>query len=410
MISTSIIPEVLSPAGDEERLEAALQFGADAVYVSGQAYGMRAACANFDRDGLKRAVEKTHTAGKKLYVTCNILPRNNDIQQIPTYLAYLDEIGVDAIIISDIGTMELAKQYAPHCALHVSTQFGVVNYATATALYHMGAKRVVLARELSLAEIREIREKTPPELELEAFVHGAICMSFSGRCVISNYLTNRDANHGECSQPCRWKYTITEETRPDLPMDLEQTDEGTYLFNANDMNMIAHVADLAQAGISSFKIEGRAKTFYYTAVTANAYRRAVDGYVASGFSPDYVPEEWVLDEMNKISHRPYGTGFYYGMPAQHLKQGGYIRTYEVAAVVEGWEDGWLKTTQRNRFFPGTTLDVLEPGGKPFTFTPDVLLDEEKNPIESANHPTMTVYIPLDKPLPKGTLLRYNKTL
>ena len=403
-----IIPEVLSPAGDEERLDAALRFGADAVYVSGEEFGMRAACANFDRDSLRRAVEKTHQLGKKIYVTCNILPRNRDVEHLPSYFTYLNDIGIDAIIISDIGTMELAKRYAPQCALHISTQFGVVNYATATALYHMGAKRVVLARELSLEEIRAIRENTPPELELEAFVHGAICMSFSGRCVISNYLTDRDANHGECSQPCRWKYNIVEETRPDLPMTLEQTDEGTYLFNANDMNMISHVAALAKAGISSFKIEGRAKTFYYTAVTANAYRHAVDGYVASGRAADYVPDEWIVDEMNKISHRPYGTGFYFGMPSQHLKQGGYIRSYEVAAVVEGWEDGYLVTTQRNRFFPGNPLDALEPGGKPFVFTPEQLLDEERQPLESANHPMMRVYIPFDRPLKQGTLLRYRK--
>lgn len=404
------IPEVLSPAGDTERLEAALRFGADAVYVSGRDYGMRAACANFDRDELLSAVEKTHAADKKIYVTCNVLPRNKDIDQLPEYFAYLNKIGVDALIISDLGTMELAKQYAPHCALHVSTQFGVVNHATATALYRMGASRVVLARELSMDEIREIRAKTPPELELEAFVHGAICMSYSGRCVISNYLTDRDANHGECSQPCRWKYTVVEETRPDLPMTLEQDENGTYLFNSNDMNMIAHVAELAQAGVSSLKIEGRAKSFYYTAVTANAYRRAVDGYVASGCSADYVPEEWVIEEMNKISHRPYGTGFYYGMPAQHLKQGGYIRAYEVAAVVDGWADGWLMTSQRNRFFLGDELEVLEPGGKPFTFIPKALLNEDKQPIEMANHPMMRVYIPFERPLRPGTLLRYNKNI
>ena len=407
-MNSQLIPEVLVPAGDEERLEYALQYGADAVYLSGEAFGMRMACANFDREALTRAVEKTHKAGKKIYVTCNVLPRNNDIDVLPEYFQFLNSIGVDALIISDIGTMELAKRYAPDCALHVSTQFGVVNYATATALYNMGAKRVVLARELSVDEIRTIRANTPPELELEAFVHGAICMSFSGRCVISNYLTNRDANHGECAQPCRWKYTVVEETRPDLPMTLEQDETGSYLFNANDMNMIAHVAELAQAGVASFKIEGRAKSFYYTAVTANAYRRAVDGYVASGFSSAYVPEAWVLEEMNKISHRPYGTGFYYGMPAQHLKQGGYIRAYEVAAVVEDWEDGYLVTTQRNRFFPGNELEVLEPNGVPYTFTPREILDEEKQPLASANHPMMRVYIPFDRPLPKGTLLRFNK--
>ena len=402
------VPEVLSPAGDAERLEAALRFGADAVYVSGRDYGMRAACANFDRDELANAVQITHNAGKNIYITCNILPRNKDIDLLPEYFSYLNQLGVDALIISDIGTMELAKRYAPNCALHVSTQFGVVNHATATALFHMGASRVVLARELSMDEIREIREKTPPALELEAFVHGAICMSYSGRCVISNYLTDRDANHGECSQPCRWKYTVVEETRPDLPMTLEQDENGTYLFNSNDMNMIEHIAELAKAGVSSLKIEGRAKSFYYTAVTANAYRRAVDGYVDSGFSADYIPEQWVVEELNKISHRPYGTGFYYGMPAQHLKQGGYIRAYEVAAVVDGWSNGMLETSQRNRFYPGDELDVLEPGEKPFTFIPKQLYDEAMQNIEVANHPMMKVYIPFERPLKPGTLLRYNK--
>ena len=410
MTTEQMIPEVLSPAGDEQRLEAALQFGADAVYISGQSFGMRMACANFDREALRRAVEKTHALQKKLYVTCNILPRNNDIRLLPEYFSYLDSLGVDALIISDLGVLELAKQFAPRCAIHISTQFGVVNYAAANALYALGASRVVLARELSMDEIREIRANTPPQLELEAFVHGAICMSFSGRCVISNYLTGRDANHGECAQPCRWKYTVLEETRPHEPMTLEEDETGSYLFNANDMNMLAHVAELAQAGVSSFKIEGRAKSFYYTAVTANAYRRAVDGYVESGFSPDYVPEEWVLEEMNKVSHRPYGTGFYYGMPSQHLQQGGYIRAYEVAAVVEGWENGRLYLSQRNRFYSGDEMDVLEPGCKPFALTVENLQDEEGNTIEAAPHPMMKLSIPFPRPLTPGTLLRYNKSV
>ncbi len=403
-----ITPEVLSPAGDEERLEAALRFGADAVYVAGEDFGMRAACANFSREAMARAVKKCHDLGKKLYVTCNVLPRNKDFAVLPEYFTYLDSIGVDALIISDLGTMSLAQRHAPHCAIHISTQFGVVNYASANYLHQLGASRVVLARELSLEEIWEIRAKTPPTLELEAFVHGAICMSFSGRCVISNYLTGRDANHGECAQPCRWKYSLVEETRPDEFMTVEEDDTGTYLFNANDMNMIAHVADLAQAGVASFKIEGRAKSFYYTAVTANAYRRAVDGYIDSGYSADYVPEDWVIDELNKVSHRPYGTGFYYGMPGQYHKRAGYIRSYEVVAVVEEWQEGWLRLQQRNRFFVGDTLDVLEPGGKPFTFTVNQLLNEEKEPLENACHPLMTVYIPCERALKPGTLLRYCK--
>ena len=407
-MSMPLIPEVLAPAGDMERLDAALSFGADAVYLAGEKFGMRAASANFTREELAVAVKKTHALGKKLYITCNILPRNKDLAELPEYFTYLNSIGVDALIISDFGVMEIAKKYAPHCALHISTQFGVVNYEAATFLYNLGASRVVLARELSMEEIREIRANTPAELELEAFVHGAICMSFSGRCVISNYLTGRDANHGECAQPCRWKYSVIEETRPQQPMTLLEDAEGSYLFNANDMNMIEHVADLAQSGVASLKIEGRAKSAYYTAVAANAYRRAVDGYVNSGFSADYKPEAWIVDELNKISHRPYGTGFYYGKPSQYLKAGGYIRSYEVAAIVEDWQDGWLKLSQRNRFFVGDTLDVLEPGGKPFSFTVSYMENDERLPINSAPHPTMTLWIPYDRTLKTGTLLRYNK--
>lgn len=403
-----LIPEVLSPAGDMERLDAALTFGADAVYLSGSKFGMRAASANFDREEMATAVKKTHALGKKLYVTCNILPRNRDLEELPDYFTYLQQIGVDALIISDFGVMDIAKRYAPNVALHISTQFGVVNHAAATFLYNLGAKRVVLARELSMQEIREIRANTPPELELEAFVHGAICMSYSGRCVISNYLTGRDANHGECAQPCRWKYSIIEETRPDQPMTIEEDVDGSYLFNANDMNMIEHIADLSQSGIASLKIEGRAKSAYYTAITTNAYRRAVDGYVKSGFSSSYRPEAWIVDEMNKISHRPYGTGFYYGSPSQYLKAGGYIRSYEVAAVVEDWCDGWLKLSQRNRFFIGDTLDVLDPNDKPFSFTVDYMENEERMPISSAPHPTMTVWVPCKRPMKRGTLFRYKK--
>lgn len=403
-----IIPEVLSPAGDMERLDAALTFGADAVYLAGEKFGMRAASSNFSREELATAVKKVHALGRKLYVTCNILPRNKDLSELPDYFACLDSIGVDALIISDFGVMDIAKRYAPHCALHISTQFGVVNHAAATFLYNLGASRVVLARELSMEEIREIRANTPQELELEAFVHGAICMSFSGRCVISNYLTGRDANHGECAQPCRWKYSVIEETRPDQPMTLLEDADGSYLFNANDMNMIEHIADLAQSGVASLKIEGRAKSAYYTAVTANAYRRAVDGYVESGFSPSYKPEEWIIEELNKISHRPYGTGFYYGSPSQYLKAGGYIRSYEIAAVVEDWQDGWLKLGQRNRFFAGDTLDVLSPGEKPFAFTVKHMENDERLPISSAPHPTMTVWVPCEHPMKQGTLLRFKK--
>lgn len=398
-------PEVLSPAGDEERLRAALLYGADAVYMAGTAYGMRTAPQNFDADGLRRATEYVHAAGKRIYITCNILPRNEDMAALPSYLQFLNDLRVDALIVADLGLLTMAKRYAPDVPLHISTQLGVFNYETARFLHELGAKRVVLARELSLREIAEIREKTPQSLELEAFVHGAMCMSVSGRCVISDYLTGREANRGACTQPCRWRYQIIEPHRPDKPMTVEETDEGTYLFNAQDMNMIEHVAALARAGISSFKIEGRAKAAYYTAVTAAAYRAAVDGYAASGFSPTYVPEKWITEELSKVSHRPYGTGFYFGKPHQDTVSGGYVRSYAVVGVVEGYKDGMLQIAQRNRFFCGDTLDVLEPHKKPFLLPVEKLFDGDGNAIDSAPHAAMKLQIPFDRPLTVGSILR-----
>ena len=397
--------EVLSPAGDMERLQAALLYGADAVYLAGTQFGMRAASQNFDNDALAAAVKLVHTAGKQVYITCNVLPRNDEMDALPEYFCYLNAIKPDAIIAADLGMISMAKQYAPDVPLHISTQLGVVNFETARILHEMGAKRVVLARELSLEEIRTIREKTPSTLELEAFVHGAMCMSVSGRCVISNYMTGRDANHGECTQPCRWKYNIIEPNRPDKPMTVEQEENGTYLFNAHDMNMVEHIAALSDAGISSFKIEGRAKASYYTAITTAAYRAAVDGYIASGYAADYKPEPWIVEELNKVSHRPYGTGFYFGMPHQDTTVGGYVRDYAVVGVVEGYENGKLLVEQRNRFFVGDTLDVLEPGEKPFLMQAQALYDGNGTSIESAPHAAMKLQIPFDRPLKVGSLLR-----
>lgn len=397
--------EVLAPAGDRERLEAAVLFGADAVYLAGRAFGMRSAPANFDEDGLHEAVAFAHAAGRRVYVTCNTLPRNGEMAQLPAFLQSVQDSGADAVIAADLGVMQLCRQYAPRCALHVSTQMGVVNYETARALYEMGAARVVLARELSLEEIAEIRAKTPPALELEAFVHGAMCMSVSGRCLLSNYLTGRDGNRGDCSQPCRWGYQVMEPRRPGQPLTVEEDEGLTYLFNANDLCMINHLPDLAAAGITSLKIEGRAKAAYYTAVVTNAYRRAVDEFAASGYAPDFRPSAWIADEVNKVSHRPYGTGFYYGPPAQNTKAGGYIRAYEIAAVVEGWRDGRLLVSQRNRFCTGDVCSVLEPGGVPFELTVPVMQDEEGQPIDAAPHATMRVSFPFPRPLRPGSLLR-----
>lgn len=297
--------EILAPAGDRERLEAALLFGADAVYLAGKAYGMRSAPANFDEEGLRHAVSLAHKTGRKVYVTVNVLPRNGEMEALPAYLEFLQGCGADGIIAADLGVMRLALRHAPRCALHVSTQTGVVNFETARMLHDLGAARVVLARELSLDEIAEIRAKTPPELELEAFVHGAMCMAYSGRCLLSAYLTGRDANRGGCAQPCRWKYRIVEPSRPDRPLTAEEDETGTYLFNADDLCMIDHLPALSRAGVRSLKIEGRAKAAYYVAVIANAYRAAADGWAASGYAADYRPAPWISAEVNKVSHRPY---------------------------------------------------------------------------------------------------------
>ncbi len=397
--------ELLCPAGDAERLEAALLFGADAVYLSGTRFGMRSAPANFTDEALSRAVALCHQQGRAVYVTCNILPRNEEIEVLPEYLQYLDDLRVDALIVADLGTMQLAQKYAPHCALHVSTQLGVVNFATATMLHEMGASRVVLARELSLDEIAQIRAKTPASLELEAFVHGAMCMSYSGRCLLSSYLTGRDGNHGDCAQPCRWKYELTLPNRPERPITVDEEANGTYLFNANDLCMIDYLPQLHRAGIHSLKIEGRAKAAYYVAGVTNAYRQALDGYRDSGFSPDYRLPDWLSREPYTVSHRPYGTGFYFGDPSQNTKSGGYIREYQAAAVVTGYENGHLLLSQRNRFFKGDRLEALIPHEKPLPIVAENLFDGDGEPIDAAPHPTMALRLPFDRPLPVGSYLR-----
>lgn len=397
--------ELLSPAGDKDRLDAALLYGADAVYLAGTAFGMRTACKNFDIDGLRTAVKQVHDAGKHVYVTCNTLPRNEELAHLPAFLEQVDDAGADALIVADIGIIPLVKRYAPRCQLHASTQLGVVNYATASMLYDMGVSRAVLARELSLDEVATLRANTPKELELEAFVHGAMCMAVSGRCMFSYYLAGRDGGRGDCSQPCRWGFEFIEPHRPDRVMTAEETEKGTYLFNANDLNMLSHIPALVRAGITSFKIEGRAKAPYYVAVITNAYRHAIDGYFASGCSSDYTPPAWVLEEANKVSHRPYSTGFYFGQPSQNNAFGGYIRSYEVAAVVVGYENGRLLLRQRNRFFEGDTLDALIPGQVPQLLKAFDLRDGEGNAIDSTPHPDMALSLKLEHPLPIGSLLR-----
>lgn len=401
--------ELLSPAGDSDRLEAALQYGADAVYLAGTMFGMRTACKNFDTDALCAAVSRAHALGKRVYVTCNTLARNHELEQLPAFLEAVDAAGADALIVADIGIIPLVKRHAPHCALHASTQLGVVNYATASMLYDMGASRVVLAREMSLDEITELRAKTPSALELEAFVHGAMCMAVSGRCMFSYYLAGRDGGRGDCSQPCRWQYEFVEPHRPDRVMSIEEHGDRAYFFNANDLNMLSHIPSLVQAGITSFKIEGRAKAPYYVAVITNAYRKAIDAYRASGYDAAFAPPAWILEEAHKVSHRPYSTGFYFAAPTQNTAFGGYVREYEVAAVVTGYEAGRLQLRQRNRFFAEDTLDVLTPDEPPFLLTASDLRDENGEAIAAAPHPDMPLSIAFDRPLPVGALLRKKRS-
>lgn len=403
--------ELLSPSGDFERLKLALKFGADAVYLAGEMFGMRTNPSNFDADELKKAVELTHSLGKKVYLTCNTLPRNNEIELLPDFLKYVQQIGIDAFIIADVGVMAMAKKYAPDVDIHMSTQVGIVNYQTANTFYEMGASRIVTARELSLNEIKTIRDKTPDDLEIEVFVHGAMCMSFSGRCILSDYMVGRDANRGDCAQPCRWKYHLVEETRPGQYFPVNQDDKGTYIFNSRDLCMIEHIPELVDAGVNSFKIEGRAKSEYYTAIVTYAYRNAIDEYLKNP-SPDFKVPQWILDEMEKMSHREYTTGFNFGpmKNGQVLDTGGYIRNWDVCALYKDFKDNRLVVDQRNRFYQGDTLEIVEPDKKPYTITVKNLYNETEQAFSDvANKATNTYSFDCDIPVSPDAILRRQRT-
>lgn len=397
--------EVLAPAGDEERLTAALNYGADAVYLGRQQFGMRASPMNFDFEQLVKAVESAHSKGVKVYLTCNTLPRNNELPFFEQFVREAVEAKADALIVADIGLLMLIKRYAPDMEIHISTQTGIVNYAAARELYDLGAKRVVLARELSLDEIAEIRAKTSPDLDIECFVHGAMCVSFSGRCLLSQYLVNRDANRGECAQPCRWGYHLMEEKRPGEFFPIFEDEKGTYILNAKDMCMIEHIDKLAEAGVTSLKIEGRAKSAYYVTVVTNAYRMAVDEYYKHPY--DFKLPDWIRDEVYKVSHRKYCNGFFFGTPeeSQYYENSGYIRNYDIVAVVDHCEDGTVYCTQRNRFFAGDDVELLSPSAKPVVMNLDVLFNESGEQIEVANHAMMKFSFKSDISFPSGTVIR-----
>ena len=393
--------ELLSPAGDRERLEMAVLYGADAVYLAGTSFGMRSFAGNFSPEELPKAVAFAHEHGVKVHATVNTMPRNNEVVDLPEHLELLDAAGVDALILADLGAFTLAGKYAPRCERHVSTQQSIANYECANAWYDLGAKRVVLARELNLDEIREIRNKTPKDLEIETFGHGAMCVSYSGRCLLSNYMTGRDSNRGECAQPCRYQYALMEEKRPGEYFPVFEDEKGTYILNSRDMCMIDHIGELMDAGVDCIKIEGRAKSAYYAAIVTGAYRHVIDD-VAAGREVDPV---W-RDEVDHVSHRIYSTGFYYGFPGQYTANSRYIREWQICAIVESCdENGLALCSLRNKFKQGDELELVGPDTRPFAFCAGQMWDEEDQPLTEPRKPEMKFTLQLPKAVPAKSILR-----
>ena len=393
-------PELLAPAGDMERLRMAVLYGADAVYLAGASFGMRAFAGNFTTpEELREAVAFAHGHGVRVHCTVNTMPRNDEADYLPAYLELLEDIGVDAVIVADLGAFALAGKHAPRLERHVSTQAGITNYQAARAWYDAGAKRVILARELSLEEIRTIRDKTPPALQIEVFIHGAMCVSYSGRCLLSNYMTGRDSSRGACAQPCRYRYALMEEKRPGEYFPIEEDADGSYIMNSRDMCMIDHLSDLL--GLDSLKIEGRAKSAYYAAIITGAYRHCLDA-VAAGLPPDPV---W-RDEVNHVSHRPYATGFFYGQPGQYYANSRYIREWQVAAVVTDCDEaGNALLSLRNKFHQGDTVELVGPDLRPFSMTVPEIRDGAGEILDEPRTPRMIFRMKLPRPVPPMTLVR-----
>ncbi|MBQ8797343.1 MAG: U32 family peptidase [Oscillospiraceae bacterium] len=393
--------ELLSPAGDMERLKMSVLYGADAVYLAGTDFGMRSFAGNFTPEELPVAVKFAHDHGVAVHVTVNTMPRNDEVVNLPAYLEQLQDAGVDALILADMGAFTLAGKYAPKCARHISTQQSIANYECAKAWYDLGAQRVVLARELNLEEIRTIREKTPKELEIETFGHGAMCVSYSGRCLLSNYMTGRDSNRGACAQPCRYQYALVEEKRPGEYFPVFEDEKGTYILNSKDMCVIDHLKDLQDAGVDCIKIEGRAKSAYYAAIVTGAYRHAIDD-VAAGKEIDPV---W-RNEVEKVSHRIYSTGFYFGHPGQYTEHSRYIRQWQVCAIVESCdENGLALCSLRNKFNAQDEIEVVGPDTKPFAIVPEKMEDLEGNVLEEPRKPEMQFYLRLSKAVPPLSIIR-----
>ena len=393
--------ELLSPAGDMERLKMSVLYGADAVYLAGTSFGMRSFAGNFTPEELPVAVKYAHDHGVKVHVTVNTMPRNDEVVHLPAYMEQLDDAGVDALILADLGAFTLAGKYAPHCQRHVSTQQSIANYECAQAWYDLGAQRVVLARECSLKEVEEIRRKVDPKLEIETFGHGAMCVSYSGRCLLSNYMTGRDSNRGACAQPCRYQYALVEEKRPGEYFPVFEDEKGTYILNSRDMCTIDHLKDLMDAGIDCIKIEGRAKSAYYAAIVTGAYRHVIDD-IEAGRPVDQV---W-RDEGDHVSHRIYSTGFYYGYPGQYTENSRYIREWQICAKVESCdENGLALCSLNNKFREGDVLECVGPDTRPFEVIPQGMTDLEGNPLEEPRTPQMKFYMQLPKPVPALSMLR-----
>lgn len=400
--------ELLAPAGDLEKLKYAIIYGADAVYIGGQVFGLRAAAKNFSFEDMKEGIAFAHERGKRVFLVLNIIPHNEDIHYLEKYIAEIKDLGLDAVILSDPGTFMFVKQYAPELEVHLSTQANNTNFMSANFWHNQGVKRVILARELSFEEISEIRAKTPPALELESFIHGAMCISYSGRCLMSNYMAGRDANRGACAQPCRWEYNLVEKTRPGEYFPVEESEEGTFFFNSKDLCMIEQIPDLIRSGLDSLKIEGRMKTIYYVASIVRAYRKAIDEFYKDPEGYVYNPE-W-FGELQKVSHREFTNGFYNQKPThedQLYTTSSYIRTYDFIGVVQSYDEetGIALIEQRNNFKKGDKIEIIGPDYYYSEHVIEEMFDINDNLIEVAPHAKMTVKLPLEQPVKPFYMLR-----
>ncbi|MDO4473891.1 MAG: U32 family peptidase [Eubacteriales bacterium] len=400
-------PELLIPASSLEVLKTAVIFGADAVYIGGEAFGLRAKAKNFSMEEMREGIHFAHEHDVKVYVTVNILAHNDDLPGVREYLEELKHIGPDAFIIADPAIFELAKEICPEIERHISTQANNTNYGTYQFWWKQGAKRVVSARELSLKEIKEIRQNIPDEMEIESFIHGAMCISYSGRCLLSNYFTGRDANQGACTHPCRWKYAVVEETRPGEYMPVYENERGTYIFNSKDLCMIEHIPELIDAGIDSLKIEGRMKTALYVATVARTYRKALDDYKKD---PELYLKNmpWYLDQISNCTYRQFTTGFYFGKPDENTQiydSNTYVREYTYLGIIGGERDGMYRIEQRNKFSAGETIEIMKPNGDNIEVVVKRIVDEDGNEQESAPHPKQVLYVDLDGKADEYDILR-----